>query len=408
MLKIDLHTLPTDFSSLNEQLDVIAKRPEPDFATYEPDLQTLYALAGKYAGVGNFIVIGRGGSVNGFRALYSALAKYRTTKRVHILDTLDPEYVGYLRQKCRPEDTLVIVISKSGDTVEVLEDLLCFQEYRKVVVTENANGALHEVAKVRELELVKHPPISGRFSIGTESAMLPGALIYTDVRSMRGGMKAVFKQCHPNRPIAQNPALSIAAALLLADRAGKSEVYAPVYSKALAGSLELWTQLMHETVCKQGQGQTFLFQEAPECQHHTSQKFFDGPQRMLGLFVKIDKREPDLAIPEDPQLQGLHVGQLPLRSLMGTSMTRVLNTEYEGVRMAADEARIPNATITLDVLNPGTFGELSALMMYVAVYSAWLRGLEAFDQPGVEASKRNAIEARKALIRGHEAAQAAK
>jgi|GEM_PF-231022 len=405
MLKIDLHTLLSDFSSLNEQLDAIAKRQEPGFATYEPNLQKLYTLAGKYAGIGNFIVIGRGGSVSGFRALYSALAKYHTTKHVHILDTIDPEYVGYLRQKCRAEDTLVIVISKSGNTVEVLEDLLCFQEYRKVVVTENPAGALHEVAKVRELELVTHPAIGGRFSIGTESAMLPGVLIYTDVRSMWGGMQTVFKQCHPSRPIAQNPALSIAAALLLADRAGKSEVYAPVYSKALAGSLELWTQLMHETVCKQGQGQTFLFQEAPECQHHTSQKFFDGPQRMLGFFVKVDKREPDVIIPEDPQLQGLHVGQLPLRSLMGTSMSRMLNTEYEGVRKAADEAHIPNATITLDVLNPGTFGELSALMLYIAVYSAWLRGLEAFDQPGVEASKRYAIEARKALIRGSETAQ---
>ncbi|MBR9692918.1 hypothetical protein GOV07_03215 [Candidatus Woesearchaeota archaeon] len=395
MLKIDLHTLPSDFSSIQQRLLEIQQMEVPSFAIYHPDYQRLFGLAGKYAGISNFVVIGRGGSVSGFRALYECLARYHTTKRVFVIDTLDPSYIDIIRKKCLPDDTLVIVISKSGNTVDVVEDFLCFQEYRKVVITENEKGALSQYAKLKELEFVPHPLIGGRFSMGTECALLPAALIYIDVKSVVGGMQAVFRQCHPTRSIDTNPALRLAASLYLAEKQGFTEVYAPIYSKLLCGTAELWTQLMHESVCKEGKGQTFLFMEAPECQHHTNQKFFGGPRRMLGVFTRVEHPEPEFIIPEDHQLSGLHVKDLPFTALMGGRLSDALYSEYHGVQRAADAQKIPNASIAIDVLNPGTFGELAAFWMYVAVYSAWLRGVDAFNQPGVEQSKNFSLDERK-------------
>lgn len=396
MLRISLNSLPYDFTSIRDSLERIRQEKAPAFATYTPDFQLLYTLAGKYAGTTNFVIIGRGGSVSGFRAIYTALAKYHTTKRVHIIDTLDPDYLSYVRSRCKPDDTLVIIISKSGNTVEVIENMLCFEQYKKIVVTENEQGALMEMAKAKSLDVVQHPPIGGRFSAGTECAMLPASLIYIDVKSIVGGMEAVFRQCDPAQPIEKNPALQLAAAIYLAEEQGYTEVYAPVYSKPLAGTLELWTQLMHESVCKEGKGQTFLFMEAPECQHHTNQKFFDGPRRMLGLFTIIERPAHEQQITLGIGLTGLHINDLPLAVLDGEVLSAAQRHEYRGVQRAADEAGIPNATIKLDVLNPGTWGELAAFWMYVAVYSSWLRGVNPFDQPGVEASKRHAIEERKA------------
>ncbi len=387
MLRLELHKMPQDFS----QLPSFAEREVPAFARYTPDYGRLYTLAGQYASIENFIVIGRGGSISAFRAIYYALARFKTTKHVYLLDTLDPGYTAFLKQRCRAQDTLVIVVSKSGNTVEVLENLLCFQEYRKIVVT--GGGALEQLAKIRELELVHHPPIGGRFSGGTESALLPAALIYVDVKSIAEGMRAMFAQCSPQQPIEQNPALRLAASLFLAEQQGATEVYAPVYSKALAGSLELWTQLMHESACKERRGQTFLFLEAPECQHHTNQKFFDGPRRMAGLFTHIKQQEP-FTIPAAHQFADVKVGDLPLNALMERPLGSAMEAEFTGLCRAADEQAIPYATVTLDALTPGSFGELTAFWMYVAVYSAWLRGVDAFDQPGVEASKRYAREAR--------------
>jgi glucose-6-phosphate isomerase len=394
VLRLDLNTLPRDFSALKERFAELQTRQTPAFASYTPDYQLLYTLAGKYAGISNFIIIGRGGSISGFQALYTALAKYHTTKHIHILDTLDAEYTTYLRRKCQADDTLVLIISKSGDNIEVIENLLCFQEYRKLVITEANDAALGRIAAIKELELVHHPPIGGRFSLGTECALLPGALIYVDVKSLTDGMRAVFRQCDPSKPAEQNPALQLAAALYLAEQNGYTEVYGPIYSKPLSGSIHLWTQLMHESVCKRGNGQTFLFMEAPESQHHTNQKFFDGPKRMLGLFTRVEHEMQECMITLDPQVAGLSVRQLPLSALDGERLSATMRHEWRGVQRAADDAKIPNATITLDVLNPGTFGELTAFWEYVAVYSAWLRGVDAFDQPGVEASKRIAIEER--------------
>ncbi len=394
MLRIDLHTLPSDFSQLSDQLKNIQLSEPPSFASYLPDYDTLYSLAGKYAGISNFVIIGRGGSVSGFRALYTALARYRTTKRVYIVDTEDPTYINYVRSRCLPDDTLVLVISKSGTNVEVIENFLCFQEYRKLIITENIEGGLHQLAKVKELEQVRHPSIGGRFSVGTECAMVPGALIYIDVRSFVDGMHAVFRQCHPKKGIDKNPALRLAAALLLAEQQGFTEVYAPIYSKPLAGSIELWTQLMHESVCKQGKGQTYLFTEGSECHHHSNQKFFDGPHRMVGLFTRVEQAESEFTLPEDQQLSGLHVKELELAALSGERLSDALYADYHGIKGAADEMKIPNATIAVDMLNPGTLGELTAFWMYVAVYSAWLRHLDPFNQPGVELSKQIALQER--------------
>jgi glucose-6-phosphate isomerase len=393
MIRLDLHTLPRDFSSL--QLDAIQKKELPAFATYTPDYQALYTLAGQYARINNFIIIGRGGSVTGFKSLFHGLARYHTTKNIHIIDGLDCEQQAYIRKKCLPDDTLVIAISKSGNTVDVIENLLCFDDYQKMVVTENPEGALAQIAEVKGLHVVKHPPIGGRFSTGTESALLPGALIYVDVKSFVNGLERVYQQCAPSKGIEENPALQLAAAMYLAEQQGFTEVYAPVYSKPLSGSMELWTQLMHESVCKKGKGQTFLFMEAPECQHHTNQKFFDGPRRMMGLFTLLEQHNEPCVFSLGSGLSGLHIKDLPLTALEGEQMGQALFHEYTGVRKAADDAKIPTATITIDTLNPSTLGELNAFWMYVAVYSSWLRGVDAFDQPGVEASKKHAIEQRK-------------
>ncbi len=392
MLTLDLHTLPREFSRAAERIARIKKEKEPFFTTYEPDYQQLYELAGKYASITNFLVIGRGGSVTGFKALYAALAKYRTTKRVHIIDTPDPDYVTYVKQRCTPADTLVIITSKSGETIDVIETLLAFQEYRKLVIT--GGGALKEIADVKELELVTHPPISGRFSFTTPATLLPGALIYVDVKTVVAGMRAVFRQCHPSREISENPALQLATALLLAEEEGFQEVYAPIYRRALAGSTELWTQLMHESVCKEGRGQTFLFQEGPECHHHTNQKLLGGPRRTACLFIMVEQPDKEVRISVDPQVSGVSVRGLPLAALDGEGLGEALAAEYKGVQRSADEARIPNGTIILDVLNPGTFGEITAFWMYVALYSAWLRGLHAFDQPAVERAKELSAEER--------------
>ena len=349
MLTVNLNTLPRDGVKVEE----IMSRQPPPFAAFAPDYQLLYSLAGKYAGTSNFIVIGRDGASFAFKALYTALAKYHTTKRVSVIDCLDPDYLSYVRQKFRPEDSLVIMVAERGDDPFAIQGLLAFQEYKKLLVT--GEGALYRYGSLRELEMVRYPAINSRFTIGTEAALLPAAIIYVDVKSIVNGMHAVYRQCDPGRPFEENPALQLAAALLVAERHGFHDVFVPIYSKALSGSGQFLSHLMA------GLGPTFVFGEAPAAEHH-------GPV----IFLRVERPIHDVEISPDYHISGVQ----EISSYAGVRLSEATAKFYEDERRGL--GNLPSATITLDVLNPGTFGELFGFWQYVAVYSAWLRGLDPF------------------------------
>ena len=343
MLTVSLNTLPHDGTV------TMQGRPAPPFASFTPDYQLLYGLAAKYAAITCFVIIG---DTLGFKALYVALAKYHTTKKVAIVERLDPEYIGYVRQKFRPEDTIVIAIAKDGDDPLVIQGLLAFHEYRKILIT--GEGALLQYARMKELELVRYPAIDPRFTIGTEAALLPAAIIYVDVRSFVAGMQSVYHQCDPSRPMGENPALQLAASLFAAEKAGYHEVRVPLLTKPLAGTGQLLASLMA------GPGQTFVVAEAPPL-----------GRRCATVFLRVERASREVTIP--PDIQGSGVQRIS--DFAGAKLSDAAAKRYDDDRMALDNAHLPSATITLDVLNPGTFGELIGFWHYVAVYAAWLRNL---------------------------------
>ncbi len=95
----------------------------------------------------------------------------------------------------------------------------------------------------------------------------------------------MYKKCLPAVPVDENPALKLSSALYLLEKREFSEVFMPFYSVKMSGAIPLIVQLMHESVCKDGKGQTFYGALAPESQHHTNQRFFGGQRNVVGLFV---------------------------------------------------------------------------------------------------------------------------
>lgn len=392
MIDIDLNNINTDFSKIKKELELmnnsLSNNPKPSFHNYEPNLERIFELASKFANTKNFIVLGRGGSVTGIKTIYNALAKYYTNKNLYVIDTIDPEYINYVKKKCSHEDSVVIAISKSGNTVDVLENLFCFQEYSKIIVTQG--GTLLEIAKNNDLELVNHPDVGGRFSAGTESALLVAALIYVDIKQILEGMNNFYNTAQELKK-----AKDFSAALYLAEKEGYDEVYAPVYNESLSESCELWTQLMHESVCKNKNGQTFLFMRAPECQHHSNQRYFDGKKNILGLFTRVKEARQDITLELDYKFADLEVKGFSLKNLDKESLQEALTHEYTGVKRNSDDLKIPNITLTIDKISPFSLGELIAFWNYTAVYSSYLRGVNPFNQPGVEDSKNISIAERK-------------
>ena len=380
--------MPTDYSSIKNQYDSLSNIPKPSFHGYSPDYDKIFEIASKYSNTKNFIILGRGGSVTGIKTIFGALAKFVTSKKVFVIDTIDPEYINYIKRICKPEDSVVVAISKSGNTIDVLENLFCFQNYTKIIVAQG--GTLRELAKNNELEFISHPEIGGRFSSGTESALLVASMIFIDIKQIVSGMNNFY-----NDKKNLEKAKRLSSSLFIAEKQGYEEVYAPVYSEALSESCELFTQLMHESVCKQGQGQTFLFMRGPECQHHSNQRYFDGKKNILGLFTIVDNSREEISLEVDYKFSDMSVKGFELKILNGEKLQEALKHEYSGVKKHSDELKIPNATIIIDKITPFSLGELIGLWNYTAVYSSYLRGVDPFNQPGVEDSKNISIEERK-------------
>ena len=389
------HSAIREFTRLKAQLESIAKTKAPDFVTHEPPFAEFFRISAQYSNIKNFIIVGRGGAVTSYKAIFGALGEHKTTKNTYILDTNDPMYVNYLKRRCSKDETLVIVISKSGMTTDVIEDFIALQEYQKLIITGLGESPLKRMQEVHDLSYAEHPNIGGRFSAITASTLLPAALLFIDSQAIAHGMRAMYTQCDPSRAIGENPALELAATLYLLEQDGYTDIFTPLYGHQFKGFDELITQLMHETVCKEGKGMNLQASPAPESQHHTNQRIFGGRNNLVIIPHASQSTNEDVKISVPYEYQDIKIHDAKLSMLEGESLHHALLYEYNGVCEEALAKHIPLCTITLDAITPHSVGELIAFWQYVAIYSALLRGVNPYDQPEVEASKDRSFEHRK-------------
>ncbi len=351
----------------------------PHFATERPDLDGMEAMLAFAEGKEHVVVIGNGGSIRNVWALYRALSEKGFAKKLHLLDGTDVSgLLGELLRTegaLRPENTLLVPVSKSGETENVIQEtaLLLARGYPAVAITSPGQSKLAAMIAAENLASFPHPDlVGGRFTAGQNNALLPLAMLEGHTGTARA-IDAAFAAAHamlgPDRPARENMAKHLALALWQAERAGYTEVFMPVYAKALSGAGELVVQLVHESYCKAGRGQTILWAEAPESQHHTNQRYFGGRENVVGVSLCVG------GFGQDADLAG------------GVSCAEFLALEHAGVVQEAERRRTPHMVLTLDSLSVADACRLIALWQWAAVYGGLLREVNPFDQPAVEGSK---------------------
>ena len=137
-------------------------------------------------------------------------------------------------------------------------------------------------------EIVKHPPVGGRFSTFSEVALLPAAICGLDIEELYKGAQESYSQINQN-----NLSLQAATVMWELEQKGFVDVFMPIYSHSLFPFSSLIVQLCHETFGKEQKGQTYFAHEAPESQHHTNQRFFGGPKNIAGFFITLDNFRED-------------------------------------------------------------------------------------------------------------------
>lgn len=357
---------------------------EPYFATERADVAGMAPQLQAAEGKEHVVVVGNGGSIRNVWALYCALSERGFPRKLHLLDGTDMS--GLLGELLRedgafnPENTLIVPVSKSGETENVIQEtaLLMGRGYPALAITSSGPSKLAEMVAEANLDTFPHPDdVGGRFTAAQNNALLPLAMLCGNTE-LASEIDLAFADAHDKlgaaAPVSENMAKRLALDLWRAERAGYTEVFMPIYAHALAGAGELIVQLVHESYCKAGRGQTIIPAGAPESQHHTNQRYFGGRENIVGLSICVGR------FMEDARLAG------------GVSCTEFLHLEHAGVVAEAESRGTPHMALTLDSLAVADVCGLIALWQWAAVYGGLLRGVNPFDQPAVEGSKQATLE----------------
>lgn len=366
----------------------IQNLPVPFFATYSPNFESIKEIGKKYGCKKNIIIEGNGGSVSTIRALASCFSA-DNDKNVIILDTDDPDYIAEIKKKCPIEDTLLMVINRSGNSIQTISGYLLLREYETVFIT-TTGSTLFEIGKAMDVPTyhtsAEDQPVS-RFSSISEFHLIPAEIIGADIEEITRGAQEMYARCKPDSPFENNPALQFSAHLDKLEKMSYNEIFLSIYSKRVDGFFKMIVQLIHESICKDGKGQTIYGADAPENQHHTLQRFISGKRNSVGFFITVENYQNDFKIEVPDSIKDIKCRNIEIKDFAKLSAQDIIHTEFEGTWKDTIEEKIPAINLQLKEISPLSAGMLIAFLQYTTYYSAVLRDVNPFDQPGVEKSK---------------------
>lgn len=351
------------------------------------------------------IVIGIGGSYLGARAaiemlshsFYNILPKeQRKTPQVLFAgNNISSTYVTHLLQLVEGRDWSINVISKSGTTTEpaiafrvfraALEKQYGKEEARKRIyaTTDSEKGALKKLSTEEGYESFIIPDdVGGRYSVLTAVGLLPIAAAGINIESiMQGAADASKEYSNPN--LAENEAYQYAAARNALYRKGKATEILVNYEPSLHFVSEWWKQLFGESEGKDFKG---IFPAAVDFStdlHSMGQFIQEGNRNIFETVIQVNEVAEHISIEHDEaDLDGLNF-------LTGKTMDFVNKKAFEGTLLAHTDGQVPNLIVNIADMTPYTFGYLVYFFEKACGISGYLLGVNPFDQPGVEAYKKN-------------------
>jgi len=351
----------------------------------------------------NFIQIGIGGSALGATAIHAALShrfhnETDARPRFYVLDNVDPEETRALFDVVEPRETLVHVVTKSGDTTETMAGFLVALRRLKdalgdgwkknlVVTTDPGKGFLRTFAREEGVPAFDLPePVGGRFSVLTPVGLLPAAMLGIDPALLLDGASAMEAKCRRADPRTNPGYLFALVAHLLDTKRGKRIHVMMPYARALRDVGDWFRQLWAESLGKNPQvGPTPMLALGTTDQHSQVQLFNEGPNDKYVILLECEKFRQDVTVPEALPANA------PPAFLQGRTFSQILAAMKSGTETALVQNRRPNATLHFEEISAASLGACFYLLEAATLYAGWLYGVNPFDQPGVEAGKKAAF-----------------
>ncbi len=357
----------------------------------------------------NLLVLGIGGSALGGIAVTEALLKpywnvldkeqRNNMPRIFFVDNIDPDQIQGLLDILDIKKTLVNVITKSGSTAETMSAFMIIKEmlekelgsnYKKNIVatTDIEKGILRQIADEEGLKSFVVPDdVGGRFSVFSAVGLLPFALVGIDIAEILKGVRDMDKALS-STDINNNIAAQNALIHYLMDEKGKNLSVMMPYSSRLRFVSDWYVQLWSESLGKDKDldgnnvnvGPTPIKALGATDQHSQIQLYNEGPNDKLINFIRVKEFDNTLEIPEVFQNTGISY-------LGGKTINDLNNAEADSTRVALNDYKRPNVTITLPKVNEYYLGQILYMLEVQTAIAGALYNIDTFNQPGVEQAK---------------------
>ncbi|HIU55710.1 MAG TPA: glucose-6-phosphate isomerase [Candidatus Gallibacteroides avistercoris] len=350
------------------------------------------------------VVIGIGGSYLGAKAVIDALSNtfvwMSADKKNPIVlyagQNIGEDYLYELQEILKNKSFGIINISKSGTTTEPaiafrllkkqLENQVGKEVAKKriVAITDASKGALRKLATMEGYKTFVIPDnVGGRFSVLTPVGLLPIAVAGFDIRKLVAGAVEMEKLCGDQVPFAQNPAAIYAATRNALYKAGKKTEILANFNPKLHFFAEWWKQLYGES---EGKDHLGIFPAAVDFTtdlHSMGQWIQEGERTIFETVLSVMNMEHEVVIPSDEEnLDGLNF-------LAGKRVDQVNKMAELGTQIAHVDGGVPNIKIEIPAITEYCLGQLIYFFEKACGISGYLLGVNPFDQPGVEAYKKN-------------------
>jgi glucose-6-phosphate isomerase len=372
----------------------------------------------------NVLFLGIGGSYLGLKAAQDALApfyynEFKSKKQPRIYfegNNLDPDTLSVLLKNLNPKETFVVVISKSGETIETKVSFEIIRNWLRkglggkygrniLAITDPNLGTLRKMVNEEQMKdslsfrsLPLLPGVGGRYS-ELNMGLLHLAIIGVDIKSVLDGAKQMFKICQSSS-VWKNPAYMYAALhTILYTAKEKSIAILMPFCEGLKSTADWYVQLLAESLGKKferrielglgnvekwyedkkvvaNMGRTPISCRGTNDLHSVQQNNVEGENNKVVTFIRVEKFRSDIRLVQERN-----------SFLSGRKFSELIKLAQTATEWALVKESRPNCTIVLPELSAFTWGQLIFFFEMATAFEAELLNINAFDQPGVEGYK---------------------
>ena len=368
-------------------------------------IEAIEAQAAKLRSKADVVIcIGIGGSYLGAKAVIEAMSNsFEFLKKQHDNPTvvfagqnISEDYTHELLDAVKDYSVAAIVISKSGTTTEPAIAFRLIKAYleerygkaeaaeRIVAITDKARGALKTLATNEGYPTFVIPDdVGGRFSVLTPVGLLPLAVAGIDIKALVAGAQAMEQATAAGVPVEENLAAQYAIVRNELYKAGKKVEILGSYEPKLLYVAEWWKQLYGESEGKDGLGIFPASVTLTADLHSMGQYIQEGERTLFETIISVAESKYEVKVEaEEANLDGLNF-------LEGKRLSQINKMAELGVQLAHIDGGVPQLRIEIPAINETSIGALIYFFEKACGISGYILGVNPFNQPGVEAYKKN-------------------